>query len=89
MKLRELVLSSTNLSNANSGESSVYAKTIQNAVVIISMLPPMIVYPMLQKYFVTGVTMGAVKEWYLFDKILKCNIKAGRKLGDYRLSFRY
>jgi putative aldouronate transport system permease protein len=62
MKLRELVLSSTNLSNANSGESSVYAKTIQNAVVIISMLPPMIVYPMLQKYFVTGVTMGAVKE---------------------------
>lgn len=62
MKLRELVLDSTNLSNANAGDNNVYSRTIQNAVVIVSMLPPMIVYPFLQKYFVTGVTMGAVKE---------------------------
>jgi putative aldouronate transport system permease protein len=62
MKLRELVLDSENLSNATTGEKSVYSKTIQNAAVIVSMLPPMIIYPFCQKYFVTGVTMGAVKE---------------------------
>jgi putative aldouronate transport system permease protein len=62
MKLRELVLDSTNLSNASSGDTNVYSRTIQNAVVIVSMLPPMIIYPFCQKYFVQGVTMGAVKE---------------------------
>lgn len=62
MKLRELVLDSTNLANASSGDTNVYSRTIQNAVVIVSMLPPMIIYPFCQKYFVQGVTMGAVKE---------------------------
>jgi putative aldouronate transport system permease protein len=62
MKLRELVLDSTSLSNASAGETTVYSRTIQNAVVIVSMLPPMLIYPFCQKYFVQGVTMGAVKE---------------------------
>jgi putative aldouronate transport system permease protein len=62
IKLRELVLDATNLASASSGDNSVYSKTIQYAAVIISMLPPMIIYPFCQKYFVQGVTMGAVKE---------------------------
>lgn len=37
-------------------------KTLQNAATIITVLPILIVYPLLQKYFVTGVTLGAVKE---------------------------
>jgi putative aldouronate transport system permease protein len=58
IKLRELVLDSTNIQTSE----AVYGKTIQYAAVIVSMLPPMIIYPFCQKYFVQGVTMGAVKE---------------------------
>jgi putative aldouronate transport system permease protein len=34
---------------------------VQNAVIIVSMLPMLAIYPFLQKYFVKGVTIGAVK----------------------------
>ncbi len=37
-------------------------KTLQNAAVIVSIIPFMFIYPFCQKYFMTGVTMGAVKE---------------------------
>jgi putative aldouronate transport system permease protein len=59
MKLRELVLSSASMPT---GSEAVFGTTIKYAAVIISMLPPMILYPFCQRYFVTGVTMGAVKE---------------------------
>jgi putative aldouronate transport system permease protein len=35
---------------------------IRNAVLIVSMVPMMILYPFIQKYFVQGTTIGAVKE---------------------------
>jgi putative aldouronate transport system permease protein len=38
------------------------AETIKNAVVVISILPVMLIYPFLQKYFVKGVNIGAIKE---------------------------
>ena len=38
------------------------SKTLQNAATIIAVLPILIVYPALQKYFVKGVTIGSVKE---------------------------
>lgn len=60
VKLRELVLDST--TNIAQGPEALYGKTIQYAAVMVSMLPPMIIYPFCQKYFVKGVTMGAVKE---------------------------
>ena len=34
---------------------------VKNALIVISMIPVMIVYPVVQKYFVTGVMMGSVK----------------------------
>jgi len=58
IKLRELILDNTSIQTTE----GIYSKTIQNAAVIISMLPPMIVYPFCQRYFVQGVTIGAVKE---------------------------
>lgn len=58
IKLRELILDSTSIQTTE----GIYSKTIQNAVVIVSMLPPLIIYPFCQRYFVTGVTIGAVKE---------------------------
>lgn len=43
------------------GASSVSEETIKMATTIITVLPIMLVYPFLQKYFVKGVMMGAVK----------------------------
>ena len=37
-------------------------RTIKAAQVFIGALPILLVYPFLQKYFVTGLVMGAVKE---------------------------
>ena len=34
---------------------------IKMATVIVTMFPVMVLYPFMQKYFVTGLTVGAVK----------------------------
>ena len=39
----------------------VYAEAVRMAAVVLTMLPIMIIYPFLQKYFVKGVMIGAVK----------------------------
>ena len=44
------------------GKNAVLAETIQCAAVVFSTVPILIVYPFLQKYFVQGVMIGAVKE---------------------------
>lgn len=51
---------------ANSGDSlmddySAYAETIKYALIVVSSLPIMCLYPFLQKYFTKGVMIGAVK----------------------------
>lgn len=43
------------------GVGSVSEETIKMATTIITVLPIMLVYPFLQKYFVKGVMMGAIK----------------------------
>jgi len=57
VKIRELIIDDQSLSGGQT-----YTKTIQNAVIVVATLPFLLVYPFIQKYFVTGITMGAVKE---------------------------
>ncbi|WP_230399020.1 carbohydrate ABC transporter permease [Novisyntrophococcus fermenticellae] len=42
--------------------SSLSEKTVRSAQLFISIIPILIVYPFLQKYFVKGITVGSVKE---------------------------
>jgi len=58
MKLRSIMMGS-DLPQANNGAVE---NTVQNAAVIVAIIPFMILYPILQRYFVTGINMGAVKE---------------------------
>lgn len=58
MKLRDMMQSS-DLPEAVGGATE---NTIRNACVITAILPFMILYPFLQKYFVKGINIGAVKE---------------------------
>ena len=46
---------------AGQAEEQATPKTIQSASIMVSMLPILVVYPFIQKYFVKGVTLGAVK----------------------------
>ena len=36
--------------------------TVRMAIAVVGILPIIIVYPMFQKYFVKGITLGGVKE---------------------------
>lgn len=58
MKLRGMVMGSELPTVGGNATEN----TLKNAAIIIVIIPFMILYPMLQKYFVKGVNIGAVKE---------------------------
>ncbi|MGV8982016.1 carbohydrate ABC transporter permease [Clostridium sp.] len=58
--IREMIIEST--TTQSTASSGIYSKTLQNAAIIVTILPFAVVYPFCQKYFVQGVTLGAVKE---------------------------
>ena len=39
----------------------IYAENVKYATIVVSTVPILCVYPFIQKYFVKGVTIGAVK----------------------------
>ena len=57
MKLRSIMMGS-DLPQANGGATE---NTVKSAAIIIAILPFMVLYPFLQKYFVKGVNVGDVK----------------------------
>ena len=59
-----MVFNSTDTSVAmvEGGANAVLPDTIRSAAIVFSTVPILIVYPFLQKYFVQGVMIGAVKE---------------------------
>ncbi|MBR6706876.1 MAG: carbohydrate ABC transporter permease [Clostridia bacterium] len=64
MKLYQVVFNSTDTSVAavEGGANAVLPDTIRSAAIVFSTVPILVVYPFLQKYFVQGVMIGAVKE---------------------------
>lgn len=60
LKLRETMVSSDLAANLNAMPYN--TQTLQAATIIFVTLPILLVYPFIQKYFVQGATLGAVKE---------------------------
>ena len=56
VKVRDLILN-----DGLSGTIEMSDELLKNAMVVIVVFPFLVIYPFLQKYFVKGVTLGAVK----------------------------
>ena len=65
MVLREILITATSDISSNAANlvesSNIYKKGIEYASIVVSTLPVICIYPFIQKYFVTVVTLGAVK----------------------------
>lgn len=60
--VKSLIVDSSQDAAGSYGDGKVVPiETIRYAAVVLSMLPILVVYPFLQKYFVSGMTVGAVK----------------------------
>ena len=62
MVLRQFVLQGQSMSDTvAASEAAAPAQAIQMAVVVVSLVPILLVYPFLQRYFTKGVLTGAIK----------------------------
>ncbi len=61
--LREVLINNnaTGMGSGGSGDSETMSETVQYAVMMVATLPILLVYPFLQRYFVNGMMIGAVK----------------------------
>ena len=60
--LRDMLIESTQFSNKAVGADSVVVdESLKYSTVIVSIIPIVLVYPFLQKYFVKGVMIGSLK----------------------------
>ena len=62
--LREILIQNSTASvgaASNAGDAQSYAENLKYAVIVVSTIPILCVYPFIQRYFVKGVTIGAVK----------------------------
>lgn len=49
------------VSKADAVGAAALGRQVRNAVLVVSMIPMVILYPFVQRYFISGVTLGAVK----------------------------
>ena len=64
LTLREIVLLSSEnsiVADADGQDVEIYRPLIKYATIMVSVIPMMVIYPFVQKYFVTGVMIGSVK----------------------------
>ena len=62
--MRSILIANSNLLNASGSETDKvddFAETIKYSTIILTTVPVLCIYPFLQKYFVKGVMIGAVK----------------------------
>jgi len=62
--LREMLLAGSTMSNDNNSvnmDSMIVGQSLINATIVVSILPMIVIYPFLQKYFVKGVMIGSLK----------------------------
>lgn len=59
--VRQLVEGANSVEMGSSAEASSVQATLKSATMVLTSLPIICVYPFVQKYFVQGMTMGAVK----------------------------
>lgn len=64
MKLYEIIVQSQTQSMQNSGTFAIETTTkgVQLATIVITTMPIVVMYPILQKYFISGMMLGAMKE---------------------------
>lgn len=69
MVLKELVLSAESsiynismVATGSTGGAAALGQQTRNAVLVVAMIPMCILYPFVQRYFVSGVMLGSVKE---------------------------
>lgn len=62
VNLRQLVESGNLEAVTDVIESGLNAKALNSAKIVVSVLPLLLIYPFLQKYLITGLVLGSVKE---------------------------
>lgn len=65
--IQQLIISVNSIMNTTDPEeikrlSNMSSQLLNAAKVMVSMIPIMLIYPFLQRYFVSGIVLGAVKE---------------------------
>ena len=62
--LRNMLLAGNSIGNDNNGvnlDSMIVGESLIDATIVVSILPMIVIYPFLQKYFVKGVMIGSLK----------------------------
>lgn len=62
--LREILIqnNTASITASQSDSAQAYAENVKYAIIVVSTVPVMCVYPFLQRYFVKGIMIGAIKE---------------------------
>ena len=61
LALRAILIENNTESGADAADAMGLAENIKFATILVATIPILLVYPFIQKYFVKGVMIGAVK----------------------------